>query len=452
MTSRGRAAPAAGVVRTAGARLLPCLALLAVAFLPVRAAAQREIVDRVVAMVDDDAILLSEVLQEMNLVRLQRNLGRLSEQQQEELFRSVLESMIDDQLIVAQARSKGIQVGDDELRDAVDSEIRAIKENLGGEEKYREELQRQGLTEAELRDLHMEQKRKQILGARLIQTEIRRGVSVTDDRVRSFYEATPESIPAELLRTPETVRLAHILIAPRPDPQRVAAARARIEAAKKRVVDGEDFATVAREVSEWPTAANGGNLGTFRYGDFGSDAFDEAVAKLEPGQVSDVIETRFGLQIVRLESRKGEDMTARHIVVKLEPDEDAAVRALDQAQSIRQRALAGEAFEDLARTYSDDSNTRDQGGAVEQELPTSELVPEFRTAIDSVAVGGLTQVVRSQNGFHLFKVLSRSDTRQASFDDIREPLRRYLEQREVEKRYRAYLADLRKRFPIDLKV
>ena len=89
---------------------------------------------------------------------------------------------------------------------------------------------------------------------------------------------------------------------------------------------------------------------------------------------------------------------------------------------------------------------------MEQELPTSELVPEFRTAIDSVAVGGLTQVVRSQNGFHLFKVLSRSDTRQASFDDIREPLRRYLEQREVEKRYRAYLADLRKRFPIDLKV
>ncbi len=434
------------------ARFLACLALAAVAFLmPLRAAAQRELVDRVVAIVDDDAILLSEVLQEMNLVRLQRNLGRLSEDDQQRLFQSVLQSMIDDQLIVAQARATGIPVGDDELRDAVDSDMRTIKENLGGEEKYREELQRQGLTEAELRDLHMEQKRKQILGARLIQTEIRRGISITDDQVRKFYETQPESIPPDLLQTPEKVQLAHILIVPRPDPQRVAAARARIEAAKKRVEGGEDFATVAKEVSEWPTAASGGFLGSFRYGDFESDAFDQAVAKLEPGQVSDIIETRFGLQIVKLETRKGDEMTARHIVVKLQPDEDAEVRALDQAQSIRQRALAGESFEDLARTYSDDSNTRDQGGVVAQELPVSELVPEFRSAIDSVAVGGLTHVVRSQNGFHIFKVLARTESQRASFDDIREPLRRYLEQRETEARYRAYIADLRKKFPVEIK-
>lgn len=419
---------------------------------PLAARAERELVDRVVAIVDDEAILLSEVLQEMNLVRMQRNLGKLSEDDQQRLFQSVLQSMISDQLLVAQAKAKGLTVTDDELRDAVDESIRDIKQNMGGEERYRSELQKQGFTEAEIRDLHREQKRKQILASRLIQSDVRRGIAVTDDQVRSFYDTQKDSIPPELLATPAKVKLEHILIAPRPDAQRVAAARTKIDAAKKRVAAGEDFATVAKQASEWPTAANGGSLGSFRYGDFESDVFDEAVSKLEPGQVSDVIETRFGLQIVKLETRKGDEMTARHIVIKLEPSEDDGVRALEQAKTIRQRALAGENFEELARTYSDDPNTRDKGGLVEQELETTEIVPEFRAAIDSVPVGGLTQVVRSTNGLHIFKVVSRSDSRVASFDDIKEPLRRYLEQREVEKRYRAYLEDLRKKFNVDVKV
>lgn len=426
--------------------------LTLLATLPPHARAQRQMVDRVVAIVDDESILLSEVLQEMNLIRMQRNIGQMSQADQEKLFHSVLESMIDDQLIVAQARAKDIQVTDDEVRDAVDDELRRIKENLGGEEKYRAELQRQGLTEADLRDLHMDQKRKQILGARLIQAEIRRNINISDDEVRQFFESKPDSIPKDLVQSPATVRLAHILIAPRPDPAQVAAARAGIETAKKRIEAGEDFATVAKEVSQWPTAASGGYLGSFRYGDFGSDAFDEAVAKLEPGEASDIIETRFGLQIVKLESRKGDEMTGRHIVFKLEADEDAQVRALDLAQSLLQRAQAGEDFQELARTYSDDTNTRDNGGIVDQELPVSDLVPEFRAAIDSVPVGGVSKVVQSQNGFHFFKVLARSDAHTVSFDEIREPLRRYLEQVEVEKRYRDYLVKLHEKFVVDIKV
>jgi peptidyl-prolyl cis-trans isomerase SurA len=433
------------------AALLVLAVAAGVVSIPAPAAADREPVDRVVAMVDDEAILLSDVLQEMNLVRLQRNLGTLSQADQEKLYRTVLESMINDQLLVAQAKAKGIEVTDDELRNAVDEAIADIKQNLGGEEKYRAELQREGITEAELRDLHRDQKRKQILSSRLIASQIRREVRVSDNQVRAYYDTHKDSLPPELLQVPATVRLGHILIVPRPDSTQAQAARAKIESARKRILGGADFATVAKEVSEWPTAESGGFLGNFRYGDFGSDIFDNAVSKLEPGQVSDVIETRFGLQIVKLETRKGDEMTARHIVIKLEPDENANVRALELAQSIRQRAVKGESFEELARNYSDDPNTRDRGGMVEQELPLSELVPEFRSAVDSVPVGGLSQVVRSSNGFHLFKVVSRTDSRTTSFEDVQEQVRRFLEQREVEKRYRAYVEELRKKFYVEVK-
>ena len=412
---------------------------------------QRQLVDRIVAFVDDSPILLSEIVQEMNLVRLQRDLGDLSEDDQQRLYDSVLEGMISDQLLVAQAKAKGYEVGDAELRDAVDEAIRSIKERVGGEERYRAELQRQGLTEAEVRDLHTDQKRKQILAGRVIQGEIRRQVSITDDQVRAAWETQRDSIPAELLALPATYKLGHILVVPRPDPVAVEAARAKLATAQQRVTAGEDFAKVASEMSEWPTAQNGGSLGSFRYGDFDSDAFDVAVAKLEPGQVSEVIETRFGLQIVKLESRQGEEMTARHIVVKLEIGEDAEVRALEKAAALRERIQRGEAFEAVARAESDDPNTRDRGGLVEEELPVSELLPEFRAAIDSVAVGGVTRVVRSSSGFHLFKIIARSDARDAQFADIQEMLRRWLEQREVEKRYRAYLADLRQKFHVEIR-
>ncbi len=417
--------------------------------LPTRA--ERELVDRVVAYVDDDPILLSEVLQEMNMVRMQRNLREISEAQQAELFRSILDEMIADRLLVAQATVRGFEVSDQDLREAVDEDIRTIKERVGGEERYREELARQGYTEVEVRDLRKDQARRRMLASRVLQTEVRRGITVTEAEVKSWYETQRDSLPPELLRTPETLQLGHILVAPQADSSRVRAARAKIEAAAKRVAAGEDFGKIATEVSEWPTARNGGLLGTFRYGDFESEEFDRAVAALEPGQTSGIVETRFGLQIVRLETRKGEEMTGRHIVVKLDPDEDASVRALERTLELRRRILKGESFEELARTFSDDGNTRDAGGLVDGEWKRDELRPEFRAPLDSTAVGAVTSVVRTEAGFHLFKVIGRTTSQIATFEQVQPGLRRWLEQRAFETRYRTYLENLRKNFHVDVK-
>jgi peptidyl-prolyl cis-trans isomerase SurA len=431
-------------------RMLGALgAVLAVAG-PVRA--DREVVDRVVAMVDDEAILLSDVVREMNLARLQRNLDKLDAKQQEALFRQVLDGMINDQLLVAEAKQKGFEVGEQELNDAVEEQIRGIKDRLGGEERYREELAKQGFTEAEVRDMHREQRRKQILASRVIQSELRSKISITGDQVRSVWETQRDSIPPELLHTSTRVHLADILVTPRVDEKRMQEARAKINLALARLEKGEDFATVAAEVSEWPTAKAGGLLGKFRYGDFESDSFDDAVRKLEPGETSGILETKYGLMVVKLESRDGDVMTARHIVIKTEIDENAKVAALEHALELRRRVLAGESFEDLARRYSDDPLTKDKGGLVEEEWSVEDLRPEFRGAIDSTRVGEVSSVVSTTNGYYLFKILERTDSHATTLDEVREPLTRFLEQRELERRYRTYVAELRKKFYVDVKV
>ena len=439
--------------RTGRALLQVCVAVVVATVLgALPLAAQRESVDRIVAQVDDEAILLSDVLREMNLIRLQRNLGTLDPKEQEALFREILLGMIDDQLLVAQAKTKGFEVGERELSDAVDEQIQTIKERLGGEEQYRAELQRQGFTEAEVRDMHRDQRRKQILATRVIQTEVRGGIMITSDEVRQFYETQRDSIPAELLRTPETVRLADILIAPRVDNEQMQKARAKINLAAARIENGEDFATVASELSEWPTARSGGLLGKFRYGDFDSERFDETVSKLAPDEVSDIFETKFGFMIVKLESREGDVMTARHIVVKTALDENAQVEALDRAMEVRRRIMAGETFGDLARLYSDDPLTKDQGGELEDAWAVSELRPQFKAAIDSVGVGEISEIVNTPNGFYLFKVLQRTHSEETNYDQIMEPLRRYLESRALEHKYREYIDKLRDTFYVDIKV
>ncbi|MFQ5600214.1 MAG: peptidylprolyl isomerase [Candidatus Krumholzibacteriia bacterium] len=435
-----------------GARALGAVAVcLLLAIRTGIAPAEREPVDRVVAMVDDEAILLSDVLRKMDLIRLQRNLDPMSEREQEALFRQVLSDMIDDQLLVAQAKEKGFEVGDQELRDAVEKQIRAIKDQLGGEEKYREELERQGLTEAEIRDIQREQHYQQILAARVIQSDVRRQVSITDDQVQEHYATRRDSIPELLLHTPQRLRLANILIAPRTDESQIQKARAKMNLALGRIEEGEDFAKVAQEMSEWPTARNGGYMGRFRYGDFESDAFDEVVSKLEPGEVSTVVETRFGLMVIKLESRDGDVMAARHIVVKTDPDENARVEALERAEEVRRRLLAGESFEELARKFSDDPISRENGGVLENEWIRDDLRPPFRAAIDSVDVGGVTSIVNTPNGLYIFKILERIESHETTFEEIQEPLRRYLEQKVLEERLRTYLDELRQRFYVDIK-
>lgn len=439
-----------GMASTRSVALFPLLLVLLTCALPVQA--QREPIDRVVAQVDEEYILLSDVLQEMNLVRMQRRLGNLTEAEQQQLFDQVLNDMIDDQLLVVAAREKGFEPGDREVQAEVDKRVAAIKQQLGGEDAYREELERQGLNEADVRDMHREQAVKQILAARIIESELRSKVSVTEDQVLDFYESKRDSLPPELLRSPERLRLAHILVIPRTETTRKQSARDKAEAALQRVRGGEDFGEVAKEVSEWPNAPRGGDLGEFSYGDFSLEGFDETVSKLDPGEISDVFETNLGYMIVKLESRNGNKMTARMIVLKTDPGEDGMVEALERAQELKRRIDQGESFEELAARFSDDPTTRDNGGELENEWTPSDLLPEFREAIAGIGVGEVTEVVRSTNGFHIIKVLRRTQPHENNFEDIEAALRRYLEQQQLETLFTDYVRGLRDHFYVSIQV
>lgn len=207
-------------------------------------------------------------------------------------FRSqVLEDMITDRLLIDYAKESGYSIDDE----SVTGEIASIKEQFGSTEEYEAALEAQGFTEEVLeREI-----RKGLTIERMLETTITSKIAVTDEEIAEFYSAHPE-----YFQTPESVTASHIIITvdPEDSDQAKEEAREKIEAIREELVNGADFAAVAREKSQGPSAPSGGSLGTFTRGQMVAP-FEEAAFALEPGQLSDIVLTEFGYHVILVEEK-----------------------------------------------------------------------------------------------------------------------------------------------------
>ncbi|MGA0187907.1 MAG: peptidylprolyl isomerase, partial [Burkholderiaceae bacterium] len=179
----------------------------------------------------------------------------------------------------------------------------------------------------------------------------------------------------------------------------------------QRLQAGEDFAAVARELSLSPDATNGGDLG-WRGAERLPTIFLKAVEKLQPGQWTTPFQSPGGFHILRLEDRRSsirsqvvDVFRARHILIRVDAQtsEQTAIRRL---QELRRRLSLGEAFEQLAKDFSQDPGSAAKGGQLDWAYP-GDLVPEFERAALGLARGQVSEPVRTVFGFHLIEVLDR---------------------------------------------
>lgn len=266
-------------------RLLP---LLLIAF-----AARAEIKDRIAAVVNGQAITLSEVEERVAPELARAPAGPAGAAQRDKLLHQALDQMIDEHLVESEATSIGIEVTDEEVNKLVEQ---LAKQNNLSPEQFRAAVAAQGLSLDSVKD---SLKRQQLV-LRLLQYKVKPR-KVSDEEVQAAYASMNKNSDFE-------VRARHIFIASPDDatPAQAAAAKARAEQALHRVQAGETFAKVARDYSEGAGAAEGGDLGWFGRGQL-MGAIDQAAFSLKPGQVSDLIRTtgeRGGWHIVYVEDRR----------------------------------------------------------------------------------------------------------------------------------------------------
>ena len=418
------------------ARLILAAFLTLLSTTVLTAVATAEPIDRIVAVVNDDVILASELDERYRQVlqRLKKEGRRLPDEQT--LKRQVLERLILEKLQLQLADRNNIRVDDEALNAHLE---RLARENGLSLEGFRQALEAQGVDYAAFR----EEVRRQMRLQRLHRQMVRNRVRVTDQEIDNLLANRKAWGDAGT-----RYHLAHILI-PVPDgasPKQVQAARRKAERIHSRLLEGADFAATAMAESAARTALEGGDLGWRRLDQL-PESFAEAARRLKPGEISDPFQGPGGFHIIKLLEIKGEQAPrivrqthVRHILIKpnpLLPPEEARHRA----EQIRQRILNGEDFADLARAHSEDTLSAAKGGDLGWVNP-GQMVPAFEEAMDRLKPGEVSPVVRSPFGLHIIQVRGRRE-KDSTEDFQRARARQIIRKRKEEEELQHWLQRLR---------
>lgn len=264
------------------ARLWSAIGLCLAIFLSHALASAAHVTDRIIAVVNSELITLSELKAEVAAEekRLQeRYQGEELQRRLQQVEYMTLTRMIERKLQIQLARAKGVDVTDEEIQRAV------------------QELRRQGEHVDATNPDEKKSLKEQLLLLKVVDREVRSGVMVSEAEMLRYYETH-----LSRFMLPEEYRISQILIVPRPTQDR-AEARAKAASVAAALKRGADFAEMALRYSDGPGATRGGNLGFVRQGEL-VPAIERALAGLQPGQITEPIETPEGFHIIRLDEKK----------------------------------------------------------------------------------------------------------------------------------------------------
>lgn len=413
-------------------KLKKLLLSLALVLIPAVAPAA-QLLDRIVAVVNDGVVLQSELDIAMNTAQEQIKSRNLSAPPNDVLRQQVLERLIVTRIQTQRAGEMGIRVDDRELNEVLTN---IAKQNGMTLAEFAQSIREQGGDYLAVR----EQVRDEVLIQRLRAREVESRINVSEQDI-AFELANQKEDDKE-------VRLGHILVAV-PDGASADerdAARAKAEALRQRIIDGEDFAQVAIAQSDGQQALQGGDLGWRRLGDLPT-LFSENARKLSEGEISPVLEATSGFHILMLNGLRGgeprriiTETKAAHILLTPNAIRDEDTTRL-QAREIHDRLQDGEDLADLARQYSDDPGSKNSGGELGWQ-PPGVFAPEFQIRIDQLQPGEISQPFRTQFGWHVAKVLDRR-SRDVTEESQRARARQAIVNRRMSEEYDVWLRRLR---------
>jgi peptidyl-prolyl cis-trans isomerase SurA len=322
----------------------------------------------------------------------------------------VLQSMINEKLIVAKAIEDSVTVTDEEVQQQMDAVIQQRVQQFGSEARLEEMY---GMPLGKIKREFREELRKSLLAQRLQQQRFG-NATIGRFEVEEFYRTYKDSLP----RVPEEIDLSDIGIAPRVSDAAKAVTRAKMQVILDSLRSGVDFTGLAKRHSQDPgSAPQGGDLGLVRRGQFVRE-FETAVFALTDGQTSDIVETEFGFHIIQLLERRGDAVHARHILLRIERTKESDEATIQLLDSLRLRALSGESFAELARKYSETKENTIGGNLGTVEI--DQLNSAFRPAIDTLKEGAISAPVKVPEGngykYHIVWVRHRSPAHQMTLD------------------------------------
>jgi peptidyl-prolyl cis-trans isomerase SurA len=395
-------------------------------------------IDRIVAVVNDDVILESELKNTVRTIRGQLAQRKVEAPSAEALRKQVLERMILNRLQLQVAEQTGVTVNDSQLNSAIEGVARRNNMSIT---QFRDTLERDGFSFIGFR----EDMRREMIISRLVQRQVKQRINITDQEVDNFLAThkTQRGSNAEY-------HLQHILIS-LPDgasAEQITRAQAKADDLVARLRGGADFTKIAAANSDSGDALEGGDLGWRNSAQLPS-LFAEDINTMQQGEISSPIRSPSGFHIVKLTELRNAGDTERHVIQQtharhilisaneLTSNDDARARL----QQLRLRLQGGEDFATLARSHSDDRGSASNGGDLGWTSP-GDLVKQFEDVMNDLPLNTVSNPFNSPFGWHIIEVLGRR-TQDDTTKFIRSAARQAIGERKAEEETQAWLRRIR---------
>ena len=420
---------------------------------------QKQVADRIVAVVNDRIILKSDVDAEVRqyLQQAQANDQQISFS--EDLWYSALQSMVDSNVMLEQAEIDSVIVSDEMVNRAMDNRINQMVQQAGSEEALERAL---GNSIVQIRAEFRDQFREQMTTQQLQQQKMS-SVEITRPEVRDFFNDIPES---QLPTISEQVELSQIVVTP-PELEDARNEALRLAEALRDsiVVHGKSFEELARKYSDGPSGPRGGLLPMMPLGDLVAN-YSAAASALDPGEISQVVRTDFGYHVIRLNKRQGDNIETNHILIQVDEagvDEEFAINKLE---ALKDSVLNhGASFRELARRHSDDETTSSMGGRImnmqtgERKMALSDLEPSlYRIALLLNEPGEIsdprpfTLPQTQKRSFRIVRLNAHYPEHVANLEDDYGRIREIALQRKQMRIMNSWLEELRQKIYVDIRI
>lgn len=398
--------------------------------------AQTTVIDKIVAVIDNEIILQSELDFQAAVYASQRGMDPKSP----ELRAQILNAMIDEKLVYAQAELDSIVVTDAEVAQKIEYQISVLKQQYGSEASI-EKMYGMSLEKIkrELRD----DVRKNLMVQRLREKNFA-PVEASRREVEEFYQTYKDSLGM----IPEKLRIYHIFRNPKTTDKLKSQYRDFAQAVLDSIKRGSSFEEMAKKYSEDPgSKAYGGDLGFVKKGVF-YPQFEAAAFALEVGQISDIVETPVGYHIIELLERRGESIRTRHILFKFKTDEGADLETIEFLTEIRDSVVKGiNTFQNYAKRYSEDKETApfsgDLGTFYINQLDKNLLDVVSKLKQEEISFPKRIDYGQGIYGYHIVYLQSRVPQHPASLEEDYAELKRLADEYKKQKQYETWVASLR---------
>lgn len=402
--------------------------------------------DRIVAVVGNEIITESDFQYQVQLYARQNQLTEISPYIAQQIF----QSMLTNKILLAKAEQDSIYASDEEIEKELANRMDNLVSQAGSVERLESAY---GLPFARIRNLLKDELRKNIRVEKLKREKFPGGVKVTDNDVKEFFKMYRDSLPD----VSEEFEIAHIFLQRKVSDAERSEAMGIAERILDSVKQGVDFSDLARRNSaDSGSAVQGGDLGFAKKGTF-VKPFEEAAYNLNVGQVSDIVESEFGLHIIKLKEKQGDNIRAQHILIPFPRFESSDLETIAFLNDLKKKIVSGETtFEAAVAEYSQDPFSKTKDGYI-GKIPIERLDSNTAEALRMTPKGGITDPLRSVSmgpdyGYEIYKVIDVLPPHKLNLEQDYDRIRKFAESYKENQALEQWIEDIRKFIFVDIKM